>query len=619
MIMSNIFLPTAILLVVFGMLFFFLQRYVGDRWNRWLGIGAVCALIILRFIRAGQDEAQIEHSIAFAWLIVVTAIIAWFATLSNSQEETATMPWLQHFVCRRALDVACLALLLGITTVLTTTRLGVLNFQNDEYYHVEAVEGYNQTGEPVLWNFTTQEPQRDSNDNVIRYERAWIYSWQVAQTVEWFEWSEATARIPSVAWGLLFIALSFCLIRYWTKDILLTFLTVLTFVFFDQFVFQARIVRMYSMVLVVSQLAIVFCYLAYAATLQQYRRWLSMLLICLAGFFLWIAALTHLVTLSIIPAFFIFLCVEWVLLRKKTSAADRYAYHVTTAWLAVGVVGCLSGVFTALLLNLPAFSFIGIRKSPNSVYALLPFVDLPLTVAAVGLYLVGCYRFFLQSRTHRYVITLSFALLFLFIFTIHRYATVRYILFFVPLILIVVHMTLYRFLTNAFVWIRWPFARAVAISFASIAIATPLSWPSVEPGVLFDRARADRSTATGYGHDFRTAYAYIQNHRASGDALLTVAFRSYYWGHDDDAHITSLGAQQSLTVRQVKALMKEHQQGWIFWSADKSHHLRKSVRRFIHRYTTDEQKKDRSLQFSGIFVYSYTWSDVERQLQQKKR
>jgi hypothetical protein len=95
-----------------------------------------------------------------------------------------------------------LALLLLLGAWLRFAELGRPSFDTDEYWHVFAAQAVNATGEPRL-----------PSGNL--YTRVRWHTDQVATAFRLFGVSEASARIPSVLWGLAAVLLTYAAGRRW--------------------------------------------------------------------------------------------------------------------------------------------------------------------------------------------------------------------------------------------------------------------------------------------------------------------------------------------------------------------------------------------------------------------
>lgn len=83
-----------------------------------------------------------------------------------------------------------------LALVLRLYRLGDFGYLLDEPWHFKTAAGYLRTGKFQFWNFYESSTGK-------YYPRAWIYTWQVAQSLSSLGESLAVGRLVSVVWGLL--------------------------------------------------------------------------------------------------------------------------------------------------------------------------------------------------------------------------------------------------------------------------------------------------------------------------------------------------------------------------------------------------------------------------------
>lgn len=613
LLLNDVFLTFSIFILffVFG---FSLIADKNFKMPHWVGFLAIVLVILMRFFGAfhisGPETETVDVSLIFIIAIILAGAVVFLPDLQKPKEDFWPQ-WLQPSQLPRWVEgvVVCLLVVLGL--LLTTEHLGELNFQNDEFFHIEAAQGYVKTGEYVRWDFTTDAPLVDEEGELVMYARAWPYTWLVAQSVKLFGFSEEAARVPSIIWYVLFIVLGYILIRWWKNDALIAAFLMLTFLALDHFILHARLVRMYSMVLFFSTATMTAWFLTYRYSLEQYIRVGRFLLFGIGTVLLTIfTLLIHPIFLVFFPAFFVYICVEFT---RSVALQKNVQHRRTLYWiLAACGTGLLVLIISVFISPLIPFQHIALLGSPNQEYELLPFIDIPTSLLAIGLYLVGWWFVFREHAASRFVAIISLVTILVFVFGVNRYHAFRYILFIVPMTVSIAELFLYRLLKVASRWIEKKDLRPVFIVVIGILLFVPLSFPGIADGVLFDTARADQIHVNGYRHDFERAYSYIREHKEEGEVVFTQSFRSFYWGKDDSLTVVDLGEFGSLSLSQLKKLMKEHERGWFVWSNGKSHHLEKRVKSYIENNAKDISGTVEELQGSNMFVYYYQWKDTEK-------
>ncbi len=553
----------------------------------WVAYVALGLLGVYRFVGAGQFGLRKPEEIDLALLLFCAAVVGGLAAVVHKRVSEPKDA--HHFVMRltkwqvsRWVDGAVLGGLLIVALIVSGTNLSGLSFQNDEFFHVETAQGLVEEGDFVRWDSVLQEPQVDEAGEVVRYDRARPYTVQTAAALRLFGMSESALRLPSVLWFLVFLTGAYVTLRLWTKNIGVTLVTVLAFVFLDHFILHARLVRMYSMLLAVSSASMVLWYLAYRASVARSINWKRVLVYGVGALSMsWLAVETHRLFLLFAPAFLAFLVVEWLyqLAHDEGGQKARRTWWWLLGSSLLGIVGL--GAF--LTGRLASYSqFFGWRSSPNFQYEIIPFSDQPIVALALVLYFVGLVYAVRLSSGGRFVGVVSVVVIMLFTFTVKRYNAMRYIIFILPMALTVVSLVLYLGLERLNRWLPRAGQRAATVGLA-VLLFVPLTFPGVsELGGLFYEGRADRVHANGDGHDVRSAYAYIKSVREPEEPLFVQSFRSVYWDVDPSLAVIDLGTQEEvLPVKELKELTKGYEAMWFVWPEGKSHHLTKKVKKFI--------------------------------------
>lgn len=501
----------------------------------------------------------------------------------------------------RIVESAALILLLGIASFFSLSNLNDASFQNDEWYQVEAAQGFLETGEFVKWDFTNNHPQVTAAGELVSYTRVSAYTWQVAQSVRLFGWSEAAARYPAVAWYLIFVAICFFFMKWWKNDLLLTTLATLTILSFDHFILHGRMVRMYSMFLAVGMSSMWIGLYLYRRTLRVGFFKLKNILIAIPGIATFLfAAYAH-------PVFFLMpLLFGAAVVADLISQyfAERSVNRATIWWTVIGAVGALLGVaYTVFIHKAISLDFLTVRSIPNTVYLFHAFADFPLIPLAMVVYgwaLIQAFRS--KDTTARFLVVMSAASLVMFIFFINRYDALRYNIMAMPLIAMVVVDQWYGLVR------RWSSlvakntkGRAVITAIAMILTIVPVSIPGIAAMPFIATARADKTNTHGYGVNIKAAYEYIQQHRAENEVVFALLFRSYYWS-DEAATIVDLPVERQLSASQITDMMNTYKKGWVVWSNRKEHHITEAVKKAISKRS---QKIQSPLEESGMSVYYF--------------
>jgi len=566
---------------------------------------ALILLVIMRFASSAvvgeATDAVLQWGIvAFGSLLTAVVLVMTAALLPEENAKTVSAQKSRNVV--KTVGLLSILMLVGLVTV--SSNLSENSFQNDEWYQVEAAEGYNQTGDFVLWDFNTESVRTNQLGEPLPYTRVSAYTWQVAKSVQYFGWSESAARAPSVIWYLALLLVSFGFMRWWKKDLALAFITTLTIALFDHMVLHGRLVRMYGMLLTFGIGASWAWIAAYTASIQKKIVWSTLLIQITAGVVLSaVAVYTHPMFLLSFPLLGLFILidavVQYVLQRKVQTG--------TLMWIIAGAVGVIGiGVLLYASEQMHLLGFIGWRSVPNTIYEVFSVIDFPFIPIAATVYIWAVWNHIKGTdSTGRFLAVVSFGAVLLFVISIKRYDALRYSMVYTPMVVMVVVEWWYRAgkkVTSTFTS-RTKLQLAIGLGIIAITII-PLSWPGVSPNGVFTRARADMTNAEGYGVNVEAAYAYIQEHRQPDEAVIGLLFRSYYW-HDPTARLLPIGTEKSMTKADIKALMLEEGRGWIVWSEKKEHHLNPGVMKYIQNHAQEVSVEDEELQQSHMVVYYF--------------
>lgn len=455
-------------------------------------------------------------------------------------------------------------------------NLGDNNFQNDEFYHIEAGVGYLKTGEFVLWDFLKEQPYQE-------YKRAWIYTWQVAQSIRVFGENEFAARLPSVIWGTALLPLLALFGWKATGYRLVGVFAVLLATFDQSLIWSSRISRMYSMFVF---LVILSVFLVFQALHKRYKKFFlhpGWYMGAILGVIL--SYLTHETGLALAAG--MFGSMVWFAIdgSVRNTPEKKMWWLGVCGMLGVGILAVLAHTFVKPFLPTEFFTF---RLHPNWEYALYPFNQ--MRFAFLGWPLLGVAVWAaIRYRSQGIVLLLSNALpiLAFFVFIGDRYAAKKYELFIIPLLLICVSYGIDRGLRVGIPKLvgRLPEWLILSITVLAFAVIGPhISWPGVPATAITQAARADASTDTADIHDFRAAYAAVEA-RVSDDShtVLIQGNHPYYWTRKDIDFI-NLRTNKEFTKDEFKKIHETTPHGFVIVPKYKDYHIRYSVMEYIRRH-----------------------------------
>lgn len=559
----DLFFTTAVFFTLFILLFWVAERF-GLRMSGWFGGIGLLGLGGLRLAGYG-DVNEWNIDAIESWLLIVSAAVIAAITIHIWSKSKITIP--SSFSFGIWFDIGVGVLLLGLVGWLTLPTLSDQNFQNDEYFQVEAAKGYLETGEFYRWDFTTDQV-RIKNDEPSLYARAWPHTWQIAQSFRLFGVSEWSARLPSVIWFAVFILLVYFLVSRWMKDKLFAALLAFMFVFFDHFIVWAQTARMYSMFLPIATVAIASWYKAYTFSLRA-SWWKSIGMISAAGLVSIFAILVHKIFFFFFPAFFIFLLFEGVRTIKTESP------EVYRAWLWI-LGGGLGGVLLYLLQPselVSGLSYIGLRKFSFTLFELWSVIDFPIVALALVCFIAGTGLSMFGGRSIRYASLITLPVILIFVVFAERWGVPRYISFVFPLVGYVVARTLYTLLMHLTVSLSKKMQFVIIVGVFGLLLI-PFRGPEIPDPI-------ERKRIANY----ELAYGFIQKHKSPGDVVFPQLFRPYYWGVDNETNIIKLPTGQRLSKVEMTDLMNTYEQGWIVWKKTDAH-----MRGTTHAYISNNAK-----------------------------
>lgn len=480
---------------------------------------------------------------------------------------------------------ASVAVLTAAGFWLRLADLGANNFQNDEFFHLEAAVGYVQTGQYALWDFGTEQVG-------LPYTRAWIYTWQVAQSFQWFGVSEFAARLPSVVWGVLLLPLIGWLGWRVTQSRLAALFAVTLAVFDQSLIWSSRTCRMYSMFIFLACLTLT---LVVESIFRKPKWWIfhpAWTFGVLLTFGL--SYMTHESALALGAG--VIGVVVWLTADAQVrKLADRRQW----AWVCGGVLLVLAAVILINSFVAPILpnQFFTIRNNPNWEYGLyvfnqmrLPWLGWPLLGVAVW----AAIRF--KKTGLAVLLGTVLPIIFFFVFIGNRYAEKKYILFILPFVLIAVGYGIERA-----IWVgiptllgklpRWLMISLVTVVFMTVAFVP--SWPGLAPNAWFQRARADDRASHAQLHDFAAGYALIESQiTPKRHVILIQGSQSYYWTRSD-LDLVSLKSNKEFTQAELELVYAQNAHGFVVWPKYKAYHLKQSVRSFVthHMHRLKGSKK----------------------------
>lgn len=498
-------------------------------------------------------------------------------------------------------------------------NLGEKSFSADEFLGVNTAYGYLQTGEWRRWDFNWERPFEDNvyfktffdfdfwGDGEDTYTRAWVYNWQVAQSLRFLpdsqEWSYRTV---GVLWGILAVFIIYWVTLRFTKNKVIALLAAFLLAFSLDGIEFSRRMRMYIVFMPV------FLLLAYAAfnffesRKLPRQKWLKFLNEKTKLNFIYFPLLSFLGLLSmhlhLLTANFVFVALVYFLVLaavewKKTRSFYNHYFFYSALAIFMAIVFFIQGnALTASLNWQKHFSYLN-----NS------FFDYANWFLAGALLLLGAFYLIKEKTKAGIFIFLNYAvILFLAVFLWDRNVGAQYLFFIKPFQIILIATGIWRvadFLReNAKAYSRETYLAAMGIILALL----------INFGYFFQEENAYRQTSRSENPDYKKVFGYVLNHRNTGDVLITRAFRNFYW-QGAGIEVYSMGGERAeegekkITLNRLKEIIAANSSGWIVYSDNDENFISKEAQKYMDKNLT----KINNLQVRGP-ISVYHWGENKK-------
>jgi hypothetical protein len=407
------------------------------------------------------------------------------------------------------------------------------------------------------------------------YERAALHTMVLGLIFNWFGVNVIHARIVSVFFGMLTLAIITGVSRYFSKSYTTALVVLMLLSFHPRILIISRFIRMYSMVIPFFLLAVYFLYRGISEhhKLNKHSgstsKWIKSNLnirfdfVILGALFLYIAMTLHLNVMVVIPAVFIFIGIRYLLYRSKTD------YHLILLSLPLMI-------FAASFRYQEIINFLSIPQSFKYEYfnSLLAhpfgfFVGLILFTSSLFLTVSFSDKQLQDRYIYLQVITL-FSLLFFSLFA-DRYYHPHYIVHIVPFAIFI--------LSSSYLWISGMFSnRRFRIYFLSLI-----------PLAIFAQIYSNRNFIyDNKGHaDYSSAYTIFRSTDSSNRlVILGISVRDYYLREflDQPLIIVDIKRDQTYMPNEFLEDINMYPQGYVTWESRKWNHIHPVILTVIKQY-----------------------------------
>ncbi len=505
-----------------------------------------------------------------------------------------------------------LVLIVVLAFSLRIYNLGERDFQNDEFQVVGAAAGYYHTGTFYQWKWLEKETTQADGCSAdattsCRYTRAWPHTVLVAWSFKLFgEISEWTARLPSVIFGVLFVALSYFFTKFFTGDKRFSLLIALLFAVSTTLIFRAQTVRMYIMLW---PFFLFTSWLFYQGLTQNNpikfkNRKLSTFVdkyldfnfpkLILATLLLFFCYQIHLNSLLILPVLFIF-SIYLFFNHKKI----KYVLLPFTGILFSSLFILSYGLITKKNLLDRLFYYLDTSKIREEYIDIL--LSRPLG-ESLGLACLILSTLFLAITTKRefrdrivYLLVFTVTSILFFLLLADRQPNFNYISHAIPFAFILILFPLFNILSNLKTKTN---SRKMLATFFFLLI-------SIETIIALFQFYNNTDTP-----NFTKAYGTIKRNLASDEIIFAQFFRSYYFKDFSNAEkipIISLGYKKDYSFEEFIEDYQKHPSGWLVWASRKGGHIDNHIKDYacqnfqhLHGSSCDEKIDESEVE---VFFY----------------
>ncbi len=459
-------------------------------------------------------------------------------------------------------------LVISVASVVRLARLGAVSLDFDEYLHVVAAQQLLESGQPRLPSGTL-------------YTRALPYTRIVSEGFRWFGVSEASARLPSVLFGIGLVLLAGWMAwRWWGRGAALVVMLLLAL---DPYGLQmSRVCRMYTLF---HFLYIGVLYALYEGLEGRYTQWKRWMWWGLAGLGFLLALMLQKLAVDLLAGVAAYVVIQAILTRRKT-------YWVLT------VLGGLAAA-AVMVFRTDAVEHLWHEMNWAPAYAAQWRYDAEFYLRhfwAVDPYLVGLFLpalawWGLKDRPRGWYLGCAALVPFLLHSFIFDWKNERYLLQIIPVMWLMVGGALAGWVGALASWLRRSvaFGRPGALGRLAPVAASFLLLPPVL-GLL---AAPPRTGLDGTVAQWREAYQVLRPVIRPDDQLLvSVPLVSAYYLHrlpdyvllnvlisdsgkqasreaDGFYHDWYTGRPLVTSIEEIAQVMQQHPRGWIVVDADR--------------------------------------------------
>lgn len=505
-------------------------------------------------------------------------------------------------------------LIVALGSFLRIYKLDAFDIRGDEFQVVSAAAGYLYIGDYYRWNWIDDRPFCLEKTNECYYDRAWPHTWMVAQSFKHFGISEASARIPSVVFGIFFILISYPIGDYFLRSkksaLLITTMVALNPAYID----LSRYARMYIILLPVF-LCMVYClyrgFWGKFHSLSKLEKKLGNIqvyfpyhygYILLGIVLLWFNYHVHLNSLIIVPVFFLYAGVLLLTKGKRHGLVKRKALPA----VVIGIVSMAAVSVFHQFRPLSALNALTFFERDNSEYFNFIFGYPTYHSFLILILFMGLLSLIKNKLLRKEKMTgdsvfkicvflfvfLSFSTIF-FVYIADRYSAYVY----------ASHIT-YFSLMALILSIRF-LKKNVSAAMYSFLICVVM----VSVFVKLAEKRSDRYDYQGTASFSKAYQIIVENYNPETQALFLQYPRDFYLQGLSKPTVINMQSNKRYTHDQFLEDLSRYESGYIAWETGKSGHLQQELRDFIRSHFIKHHGA--GLDTTQVEVFYFNQSAVE--------
>lgn len=472
------------------------------------------------------------------------------------------------FLKNRYSIIAALVLIILIGGGLRFYNLGKTAFDRDEFFELNSSYGYFKTGSFVAWDFNNERPFLADLQDDSSNERAEVFRWQLAQLYRFHEPTEFLTRSLGAAWGVIGIILVYLVTVSLTGNRYIALIAALLTAVGESEIIYSRRLRMYAMFF---PIYLAFSWTVYKFYESKYKGKFALfkkiqektsfnfsyfLLMLAAGL---ISYNVHMLTLNIAVTLLAYSLILFLLAVKKGDYINKYS--ITLAGSFIGYIALHSPIlynyYHSMKKNIRFFT-------SNYDFSKQYFSDWIYPLAGVALVIFGTWFLFYKMKIKKgtlFLLLSGLIPMLLAVFIWKREESHRYIYFLQSFGIILSAAGIYGVIYLTAARIKKYKILAVIILFAGFMSLVNYDY-------IFSKSMGVYTAPKdSYYPDFRAVHNYINENMKPGEAMITRAYRGFYWrGQKIKVYdIKSLSFGASGCDQKIDKIVKENPSGWVVY------------------------------------------------------